>query len=56
MWDNIYDTLQAIDENESDGTGSDEGMKYEIIDVVPSEKNLAVTSTLNNEATHSEYC
>ncbi|KAI6695798.1 hypothetical protein NL676_023508 [Syzygium grande] len=53
MWDNIYDTLQAIDENESDGTGSDEGTKYEIIDVVPSEKNLAVTSTLNNEATHS---
>lgn len=53
MWDNIYDTLQAIDENERDEMGSDEGAKYEIIDVVPSEKNLAVTSTLITEATHS---
>ncbi|XP_010023676.2 LOW QUALITY PROTEIN: protein NO VEIN [Eucalyptus grandis] len=53
MWDNIYDTLQAIDENERNKTGFDEGAKYEIIDVVPSEKNLAVTSTLNSEATHS---
>ncbi|KAI3440828.1 uncharacterized protein J3R85_003060 [Psidium guajava] len=53
MWDNIYDTLQAIDENERDETGSDEGAKYEIIDVVPSEKNIAVTSTLITEATQS---
>lgn len=54
MWDNIYDALQAINDNERDETGTDEGAKYETIDVVPSEKNLAVTSALDTEATHSE--
>ncbi|KAI4303899.1 hypothetical protein MLD38_039480 [Melastoma candidum] len=50
MWDNVYDTLQAIGSNESNKAVTDgQPPQYETIDVLPSQKNAVHAATLGRE-------
>lgn len=54
MWDNIYDTLQAIGSNDSNGTVTDEPSQYETIDVLPCQKNAVGTATFGSAELRGE--
>lgn len=54
MWDSIYDTFQAINQNELTKTCNEKYSEYEIIDVEPSLKDAPVIADDHKERIHSK--
>lgn len=51
MWDNIYDTLQAINHSDVENMITDVKTKYEIIDVQPNQRSSEkIADTVDGES------
>lgn len=55
MWDSIYDTFQAISQDELTNKLPDKHSEYESIDVEPSENDTVAITDCILEHRHSEY-
>lgn len=54
MWDSIYDTLQALSQQDLTHTSMEKNSEYEIIDVEPSVKDAPVITEHAVERTRGE--
>lgn len=56
MWDSVYDTLQAISQQELNSTVSDKSLEYEIIEIEPSERVADVNTKHTVQHIHGNRC
>jgi hypothetical protein len=54
MWDSIYDTFQALSQQDSTQAHVEKNSEYEIIDVEPSVKDAPVIADHGVECTRGE--